>query len=614
MSTLEGEGYSSATSPPIESGIPTLDVVEVTAASCRPEKCEMPMHIGVFFDGTGNNADWIEDGATGDQKQRQKDSNVYRLYLAYPQDPYGGQFPIYVPGVGTPFPEIGESTSTVTGNAFGAGGDARINYGLLHVLNSVHEFIASDVPAFNETTVMALCRNGVRTLRPAGGSVMAPSTRVVRDPLPPGDETALREVGMDTKGGLLRGGRAGAGDRQRTAFLTLWANRIAERVRAPETKPQLTEIFIDVFGFSRGAAEARVFCSWLLDLMPNGTLCGVPAQIRFLGIFDTVASVGLPHSAPMIGGFTDGHLDWARPEFLRVSDQVRNCVHHVAMHENRASFPLDFLVRPLPEHFTEHAFPGMHSDVGGGYTPQDQGRGVDGLNSQKLSQMPLNYMYDAAVAAGVPLDKSTAQVAGADLFEVHPDLQAAYIAFLAEQPAGGRPIREWLLPYLAWRYQVRNRYTSLAWRQRLPGDGGRDLEDLEGANKLLISDVAALDASDSLLEQSRNTLMDLSPVMRPFSPNRRLALLEPEARDLLEAIRRQPDTTAALEDVFSNYAHDSYAGFRPMDVALLGYAGLARHGGWETPGYLRYRRWYRGDNKALTQRVIEPEEGRTQVA
>src|SRR5690606_13259971 len=106
----------------------------------------------------------------------------------------------------------------------------------------------------------------------------------------------------------------GVGDTQRNAFLTLWAGKIAERVLDSETKPKLTEIFIDVFGFSRGAAQARVFCNWLLQLMPDGKLCGVPATIRFLGIFDTVASVGLPTSTPLVGSWTDGHLDWASAE------------------------------------------------------------------------------------------------------------------------------------------------------------------------------------------------------------------------------------------------------------------------------------------------------------
>lgn len=613
MNAMEGSGYSAAQSPAIEGNIPTLDVVQVVAMECRPAVCEMPLHIGLFFDGTGNNYDWKEEGHSGTQEDRHKDSNVYRLYNAYPQETVSGYFSMYVPGVGTPFPEIGEEdeSGSTRGLGFGAGGDGRINYGLLHALNSIHAMVVNDTPAFDDFTVRALCRNGVRK-HEAGSDTLMSARGTGLEPLPKGDEAALRKVGMDRKGGLLRGGVVG--DRQRKRFLTLWANKIAERVLSPRTQPTLTEIFIDVFGFSRGAAEARVFCNWLLEVMPDGKLCGVPAQIRFLGIFDTVASVGAPHSVPLLGGLTDGHMDWAKPEFLRVSGQVKNCVHYVAMHENRASFPLDFLNTPHPPHCTEHALPGMHSDLGGGYTPTDQGRGPDGRDSQKLAQIPLNRMFDAATAAGVPLDKTLAQARDIDPFEIDPALQSAYDAFVAEQPADGRTMRGWLLPYLAWRYQVRDRYTTLAWSTRLPA-GSADMEDLKGANTLLKSDIRALDNSDSFGEKLINFGMDAIPVISHFSPNRRLALLENEARDLLASIREHPPVSEALANLFANYMHDSYAGFRPFDSTLVGERfGITRAGGWETPGYLRYRRWYVGDNQAMARIEVETQEDQAMIA
>src|SRR5690606_11545844 len=170
--------------------------------------------------------------------------------------------------------------------------------------------------------------------------------------------------------------------------------------------------------------------------------------------------------------------DWASAASLRIAPEAKNCVHCIAMHENRASFPLDYLQRPgdtaLPPNCRQSAFPGMHSDVGGGYTPQDQGRGPQGLNSQKLSPIPLNYMYRIAVNAGVPLDMGLAQAGAMDPFEIHPDLQAAYNAFVAAAPARGSQ-REWLLPYLAWRYQVRNAYARLPWRDRAPAIDIADL-------------------------------------------------------------------------------------------------------------------------------------------
>lgn len=72
-------------------------------------------------------------------------------------------------------------------------------------------------------------------------------------------------------------------------------------------------IYISVFGFSRGATEARVFVNWLqslcrLDAKLSGktgamSLGGFPVQFDFLGLFDTVASVGSANSF----GFFDGH-------------------------------------------------------------------------------------------------------------------------------------------------------------------------------------------------------------------------------------------------------------------------------------------------------------------
>ena len=122
--------------------------------ACRAEKCEVRAHIGVFFDGTGNNQDWVENASvnwrTGisnwwsnkprnarTQLEQRSDSNVARLFRSYRDDPVEGYFPTYVPSIGTPFRQIGEVEPEGFGMAFGAGGDGRINYGMLHVLNSM---------------------------------------------------------------------------------------------------------------------------------------------------------------------------------------------------------------------------------------------------------------------------------------------------------------------------------------------------------------------------------------------------------------------------------------------------------------------------------------------
>lgn len=158
-----------------------------------------------------------------------------------------------------------------------------------------------------------------------------------------------------------------------------------------------------MFGFSRGAAQARVFCNWLDQILVGGKLAGVIVHLRFLGIMDTVASAGFWSSVgAAIIGTNGGHSGWADAEFLRIPASVNYCVHLVAMHELRRNFPLDTVTVEgvLPPNCREFAYPGTHSDVGGGYLPNELGISV-GKNiyegdALKLAQIPLNHMLECA--------------------------------------------------------------------------------------------------------------------------------------------------------------------------------------------------------------------------
>ncbi|MFC5697758.1 phospholipase effector Tle1 domain-containing protein [Pseudomonas sp. GCM10022186] len=549
----------------------------------RTERCEIDLQIGIFFDGTGNNQDW--DEATGGnpglgmtQRQARKDSNVVRLYRAYPEKPLDGHFRLYVPGVGTPFPEIGEDTPAPFGAAMGSGGDGRINYALLRVLDFIQRGISDNRPRYSQGTLLALCRNGTRTLNRLGSY----------SPLVGGfeDSRALDAVGMRTVGGLLchaNGERAHA-----EAFYRQQTRALAERI-ALIAKPKLVDITIDVFGFSRGAAQARVFCNWLNAMFVDGRLCGVPTRLRFLGIFDTVASVGVPNSA---GG--DGHFAWAKAETLRIPANIHQCVHYIAMHENRASFPLESVRNQdgsLPRNCQQFALPGMHSDVGGGYLPQEQGRGPSGEPSDVLSQIPLELMYQAAREALVPLDRALAMEGLYDPFEINPNVHQAYDAFMAATSPRATTA-QWLIPYLAWRYQVRTVYAAqLSWVKRA---NVRDHKDLAGANRTLLEDIAALEGlTPEEVKVYRYNPQGFSGVLLQKAARRQL--LAPEAADVLTHLKaHSPLATAANPErhtpqafLFANYLHDSYAGFR---IA----------GRWELQGYLRYRRVYRGSDDPLT--------------
>lgn len=62
--------------------------------------CQITMQFSIFFDGTRNHAD--EDRPSGSH------SNVTRLFDVCRMREREQQFRLYIPGVGTPFPPIGE--------------------------------------------------------------------------------------------------------------------------------------------------------------------------------------------------------------------------------------------------------------------------------------------------------------------------------------------------------------------------------------------------------------------------------------------------------------------------------------------------------------------------
>ncbi len=551
---------------------------------CLPqtEECEISLQIGVFFDGTGNNQDWAQPDLGRTQLEACKDSNVARLFRAFPDKRELGFYRLYVPGVGTPFPEIGEASPSTLGDAVGRGGDGRINFALLRVLDFIHRSINQGRSRFSAGTLLALCRNNERTYdyeynmySPLAGSL---------------DARALDAVGMQTVGGLLS--RSNGKRPHAEAFYRRMTDELTQAIAAI-SKPRLVHIAIDVFGFSRGAAQARAFGNWLVGMMQDDKLCGVTTQLRFLGLFDTVASVGIPNS---VGG--DGHMDWAKPETMQIPREFHQCVHFIAMHENRASFPLESIRRPdgsLPDNGKQYAVPGMHSDVGGGYLPQEQGRGPSGQPSDVLSQIPLELMYGAATAAQVPVDRANARVSDYDPFDVHPDVRQANSNFMAASPAVASTAG-WLLPYLAWRYQVRSVYADkLAWVARATA---KDRQDLTGANQTLLLDIDALEGlTDDDVERYRKVSI-LSPGIYQSVVTQkamRTAILAPEAQDVLAHVKahavlgtpQAPETQTPEAYLFANYMHDSYAGFR-----IKGF--------WEPQGYLRYRRVYRGTNDTHT--------------
>ncbi|KZR29387.1 T6SS phospholipase effector Tle1-like catalytic domain-containing protein [Enterobacter genomosp. S] len=134
----------------------------------------------------------------------------------------------------------------------------------------------------------------------------------------------------------------------------------------------IAKIQFDVFGFSRGAAAARHFANRVMEQDPaiasaiakglsGDYYDGKPSgEVRFLGIFDTVAAIGGISNFFDINGRSNPGVN------LELRPSVAKRVFHItAMNEYRYNFSLNSIQGMWPE----LALPGAHSDIGGGYNP-----------------------------------------------------------------------------------------------------------------------------------------------------------------------------------------------------------------------------------------------------
>lgn len=143
--------------------------------------CQQKLSISVFFDGTGNNLK--ADLPTLEH------SNVARLFRAHVQpDDAGaddGVHPIYVPGIGTLFPEIGDNGKGPipmldTHNGFGAVGQKRLDWAFEQVgqilakaearaQNPSNKIVMISLSVFGFSRGATLARAFVRDLLKADG-------------------------------------------------------------------------------------------------------------------------------------------------------------------------------------------------------------------------------------------------------------------------------------------------------------------------------------------------------------------------------------------------------------------------------------------------------------
>lgn len=468
-----------------------------------PLPCEEDLHFGFFFDGTRNNAD--------NDRPRQAQSNIARLADLFevsrrPTELKRYRFASYAAGVGTPFykevGDVGIGIQAVAGAAAGWGGEARINWALLQIHNHLHfHYHQSNLTERNAdrdlVKQMSADLNAPEIQIPNLGSSSDIERELKRKYRAKGEFDRKLRSGVGPLASLTAVARTNWREVNTKGRRRVLGERKAELVRVlgnlpRDRKPIIKRIRLHVFGFSRGAAQARVFCNWLRDSCDaNGdklSLCGIPVQVDFLGLFDTVASAGIAQS--MMETMVSGHGAWAQKRWLRIPgpDLVKRCVHLVSSHEVRGSFPLDSAQGGNVEEFV---YPGVHSDLGGGYEPGEQGRGcrANGTpdDSAKLSQIPLAHMYREAVIAGVPLmSPSSAPGELRDQFKLDPDLIAAFNAYRsATATSGSQPdttanlIRHHYGYFLRWRHRWLGKVATMPSVQRAPRNDRTDLNNAD---------------------------------------------------------------------------------------------------------------------------------------
>ncbi len=536
---------------------------EQTNSNDMGRACSANLFFGFFFDGTRNNYELA--AKSGDQ------SNVARMYDIFPgrgvpkvldgvvwkyrPERYSNFFRVYIPGVASPFDQVSDSGTgwvKTLGGAMGYKGGDRIVWALVQAINNVNRYF-----------------HGQPLVQPAEATRLANTislSREARDmmtkkkvPQVEGKKKYLIEPRLQFER-LIR--------RLHASVSQHWIKN-----GAPPAKKDpgiVSRIHISIFGFSRGATQARAFTNWLdslcgLDAMVRGegtsSLGGFPVEFDFLGIFDTVASVGTGNTLGNLRLFkdADGHGAWADAEdSLRIPGCVKRCVHLVAGHELRRSFPCDSVSvgSILPANASEIVFPGVHSDVGGGYEPRQQGKGQDPSGADMLSRIPLLFMYKQARLAGVPLKLELADEVAQNKFAIAAQTIKDFNAYLSActKRSGSLTdiLREQAILQMGWRYWRRE--SGKAPLHKIPSylrAINFDKSDLVSANREYNDELRDFEAS--IKERGKEM------------PRKQPAGFKNEVSSEWEEIAcywpfKQPEPVVA--HFFDEYVHDSRSAFK----------------------------------------------------
>ncbi|HEY4436209.1 MAG TPA: type VI secretion system tube protein TssD [Lelliottia sp.] len=288
----------------------------------QPEKRDITLTLGVFFDGTGNNA-----------------VNTQNMLAACT----AAHFDLSDPDAESILARTAQEQMGVSGTGATSytGG-----YTNIHWLNTLYK---TDLPIDSGQAQAAIYVEGIGTEAGKPDSMIGLSLGVADTGVIAKTDLAVKQIAEAIKDALRK-----LQQKMHGCVITV------------------TSFQFDIFGFSRGAAAARHFANRVqaedrpvINAIRQGMndfkYSGAPAgKTRFIGIFDTVAAIGTPQNGLNPHTANTGDVNIVlRPG---VAEKV---FHITAQHECRFNFALNS-VQPA---WLELSLPGAHSDIGGGYLP-----------------------------------------------------------------------------------------------------------------------------------------------------------------------------------------------------------------------------------------------------
>lgn len=295
---------------------------EQHAQAAKKKKREITLTIGVFFDGTGNNA-----------------VNTQNMLKAYTAGHYNLNDP-----------EAESILAKCARDDFGVSGSGAISY--TGYYTNIHWLSTLYSRRFNEdnpNVQRAVYIDGI------GTDAGKPDSKL-------GQGFGISDTGVVAK---------------TDKAVSMLADSIQAALDAVSNKQTdgtfiIRSLQFDIFGFSRGAAAARHFANRIQSEDPviisairqgvtgtafNGSPSG---KTRFIGIFDTVAAIGTP-----VNGLNPHSADTGDVKLTLRPGVAEKVFHITAANECRFNFALNSVKPAWPE----LALPGAHSDIGGGYLP-----------------------------------------------------------------------------------------------------------------------------------------------------------------------------------------------------------------------------------------------------